>query len=240
MMLKKEREVIFLLEKHLDEIKEWLKISSEALSYYLSDDLEKINYLLLRKNEISTSLEDERQEIWDRLCNGAYFPVIRGDLLGIVKSVGRIADAATLSCETFSYLQPEIPIKIKNQLATMVRMVFFLFRPIHESVLYYLRGDDVLKVIRKNVDEFLVKRAEVNVLARQFEKSNIFFRSRSLAKITPKRLHAKYFEHFFAGHRNQRPNSADHGEDCLLINDLLILYEMIVTEVVVEKSEHRI
>jgi hypothetical protein len=37
MMLKKEREVIFLLEKHLDEIKEWLKISSEALSYYLSD-----------------------------------------------------------------------------------------------------------------------------------------------------------------------------------------------------------
>ena len=122
MMLKKEREVIFLLEKHLDEIKEWLKISSEALSYYLSDDLEKINYLLLRKNEISTSLETERREIWDRLCNGAYFPAIRGDLLGIVKSVGRIAEAATLSCETFLYLQPEIPMKIKNQLATMVRI----------------------------------------------------------------------------------------------------------------------
>ena len=165
MMLKKEREVIFLLEKHLDEIKEWLKISSEALSYYLSDDLEKINYLLLRKNEISTSLETERRVIWDKLCNGAYFPAIRGDLLGIVKSVGRIADAATLSCETFLYLQPEMPVKIKNQLATMVRMVFFLFRPIHESVLYYLRGDDVLKAIRKNVDEFLVRKAEVNTLA---------------------------------------------------------------------------
>ena len=168
-MLKKEREVIFLLEKHLDEIKKWLKISSEALSYYLSDDLEKINYLLLRKDEISTSLETERREIWDRLCNGAYFPAIRGDLLGIVKSVGRIADAATSSCETFMYLQPEIPVKIKNQLATMVRIVFFLFRPIHESVLYYLRGDDVLKVIRKNVDEFLVKRAEVNTLANKLK-----------------------------------------------------------------------
>jgi len=46
-----------------------------------------------------------------------------------------------------------------------VRMAFFLFRPIHESVLYYLRGDDVLKVIRKNVDAFLVKRAEVNTQA---------------------------------------------------------------------------
>jgi uncharacterized protein Yka (UPF0111/DUF47 family) len=164
MMLKKERDVNFLLEKHLDEIKEWLQASSEALSYYLSDDLEKIKYLLLRKNEISSSLEDERQEIWEKLCDGAYFPVIRGDLLGIVKSVGRIADAATLSCETFSYLQPEIPIKIKNQLATIVRLVFFLFRPIHENVLYYLRGDDVLKVIRENVAAFLVKRAEVKVL----------------------------------------------------------------------------
>jgi len=164
-MLKKEREVIFLLEKHLDEIKEWLKISSEALSYYLSDDLQKINHLLLCKNQIHTSLEAGRQEIWDRLCNGAYLPIMRGDLYGIVKSVGRIADAATLSCETFLFLQPEIPIKVKTQLATIVRMVFFLFRPIHESVLYYLRGDDVLKVIRKNVDAFLVKRAEANTLA---------------------------------------------------------------------------
>jgi uncharacterized protein Yka (UPF0111/DUF47 family) len=165
MMLKKEREVNFLLEKHLDEIKEWLKASSEALSSYLSDDTEKINYLLLRKIEIQTSLETGRQKIWDKLCNGAYFPVIRGDLFGIVTRLGGIANAATVSCETFLYLQPEIPLKIKNQLDTMVRMVFFLFRPIHECVLYYLRGDDVLKVIRKNVDQFLGEIAEVNALA---------------------------------------------------------------------------
>ncbi len=164
MMLKKEREVIFLLEKHLDEIKEWLKVSAEALSSYLSDDFEKIKYVLLMKNEIQTSLEAARQEIWNKLCNGAYFPTIRGDLLGIVKSVGRIADAATTSCETFSLLQPEMPIKIKNQFSTMVPIAFHLFGPIHESILYYLRGDDVLKIIRKNVDEFLRKMAELNIV----------------------------------------------------------------------------
>jgi len=169
-MLKKERDVNFLLEKHLDETKEWLKASSEALSSYLSDENEKIKHLLLSKNQVHTSLEAGRQAIWQRLCNGAYFPVIRGDLYGIVKNVGRIADAATLSCETFLYLQPEIPIKIKNQLATIVRMVFFLFRPIHESVLYYLRGDDVLKVVRKNVAEFLEKRDEVSALASNLKK----------------------------------------------------------------------
>ncbi len=164
MMLKKEREVIFLLEKHLDEIKEWLKISSEALSSYLSDDLEKIRYLLLRKNEIQTSLETERQEIWDKLCNGAYFPVIRGDLLGIVKSVGRIAAAATTACETFLFLNPEMPIKIKNQFSTLVPIIFHLFGPIHESILYYLRGDDVLKIIRKNVAVFSRKMTEINAV----------------------------------------------------------------------------
>jgi len=165
MLLKKEREVISLLEEHLDEIKEWLKASSEALSSYLSDDPAKIKYLLLRKAEFHNSLEAGRQEIWDRLCHGAYFPIIRGDLFGIVTSVGRIADSATVSCETFLFLQPEMPLKIKNKLSTLAREVFFLFRPIHESVLFYLRGDDVLKVIRKNVADFLKKMAEVNAAA---------------------------------------------------------------------------
>lgn len=170
MLLKKEKEVISLLEKHLDEIKEWLKDSSEALSSYLSDDSEQIKHLLLRKKELYTSLETERQEIWDKLCHGAYFPIIRGDLFGIVTSVGGIADAATASCETFLYLQPEMPIKIKNQLSILVREVFFLFRPIHESVLFYLRGDDVLKVIRKNVAAFLKKMADVNTAAGDLKK----------------------------------------------------------------------
>jgi predicted phosphate transport protein (TIGR00153 family) len=164
MMLKKEREVIFLVERHLDEVKEWLQASSEALGSYLAEDFEKIRYLLLKKNETNASLKAECQQIWDRLCKGAYFPVIRADLLGIVKSVDKIADAATLSCETFVCLQPEIPLKIKNQLETMVRLVFLLFRPIHESVLYYLRGDDVQKVIRKNVGQFLEKSFEIVTL----------------------------------------------------------------------------
>ena len=170
MLLKKEREVVSLLEKHLDEIKEWLQASSEALSSYLSDDPAKIKHLLLRKTEFHNSLEAERQEIWDRLCHGAYFSIIRGDLFSIVKSVGGIAEAATNSCETFLYLQPEMPIKIKNQLSSQVRSVFLAFRPIHESVLYYLRGDDVLKVIRKNVAEFLKKMAEVNASSSDLKK----------------------------------------------------------------------
>jgi len=116
------------------------------------------------KNEIQTLLEAARQEIWNKLCNGAYFPTIRGDLLGIVKSVGRIADAATTSCETFSLLQSEMPIKIKNQFSTMIPIAFHLSVPIHESILYYLRGDDVLKIIRKNIDEFLKKMAELNMV----------------------------------------------------------------------------
>ncbi|UCD81082.1 MAG: DUF47 family protein [Desulfobacterales bacterium] len=170
MLLKKEREVVSLVEKHLDEVKEWLKASSEALSSYLSDDPAKIKHLVLRKAEFHNSLEAERQEIWHRLCHGAYFPIIRGDLFSIVKSVGGIAEAATGSCETFLYLQPEMPIKIKNQLSSQVRSVFLVFRPIHESVLYYLRGDDVLKVIRKNVAEFLKKMAEVNAAASDLKK----------------------------------------------------------------------
>ncbi len=38
MMLKKEREVTYLMQKHLDNIKQWLRAASEAvLTYYMAD-----------------------------------------------------------------------------------------------------------------------------------------------------------------------------------------------------------
>ena len=46
----------------------------------------------------------------------------------------------------------------------MVPTAFHLFGPVHESILYYLRGDDVLKIIKKNVEEFLRKTAELKVV----------------------------------------------------------------------------
>ena len=44
MKLKKEREVTYLIQKHLDNIKQWLKKASEAvLTYYMEDiDIETI------------------------------------------------------------------------------------------------------------------------------------------------------------------------------------------------------
>jgi len=161
MMLKKERAVIFLLESHLDKTKQWLNNASESLVSYLAGDVEKMKHLLLAKDDVHRSLENERREIWDLLCSGAYFPVIRGDLLELVQSVGRIGQAATAACEAVQYRLPQTPTDITNRLSGITREVFSLFHPIHESALYYLRGDDVLKVVRRNVIHFLDQKARV-------------------------------------------------------------------------------
>ena len=164
MMLKKEREVNFLMEKHLDDIKDWLKTSSEALRSFFSDDIEKIKFIILKKKEFQSTADNDRQNIWDKLCKGAYLPVIRGDLLGIAQKVGRVADAATDCCETFLFQRPEIPLKPKNQFALLSDAVFKLFPPIHDSILYYLRGSDVLKITRQNIKEFRRIKAGANTI----------------------------------------------------------------------------
>ena len=163
-MLKKEREVNFLMEKHLDDLKDWFKTSSEALRSFFSDDIEKIKFLILKKKDFQTTADKDRQEIWDKLCKGAYLPVIRGDLLGIAQKVGRIADTATDCCETFLFQRPEIPLKLNNQFALLSDATFKLFPPIHDSILYYLRGSDVLKVTRQNIKEFRRIKVEVNTI----------------------------------------------------------------------------
>jgi len=164
MMLKKEREVNFLMEKHLDDIRDWLKTASEALRSFFSDDIEKIKFIILKKKGFQATAENDRQEIWDKLCKGAYLPAIRGDLLSIAQRVGRSADAAADCCETFLFQRPEIPLKLKNRFALLSDAAFKLFPPIHDSILYYLRGSDVLKIIRQNIKEFRRIKAEVNTI----------------------------------------------------------------------------
>jgi len=55
MMLKKEREVAYLIEKYLDTIRGWQRTASEAVLSYFMDDLEGLKLAVLSKNHIFIS-----------------------------------------------------------------------------------------------------------------------------------------------------------------------------------------
>jgi uncharacterized protein Yka (UPF0111/DUF47 family) len=170
MKLKKEREVTFLIQKHLDNIKQWLNKTSEAVHTYYMDDIDKLKLIVLSKNEFKNSANNDRQCIWRKLCAGAYLPVIRGNLFNIANNICNIADAATQCCETFLFERPEIPQNLFHRFSSITRITFNLFPPVYESTLYYLRGTDVLKITSENANIFWKLRAEAILIEDELKR----------------------------------------------------------------------
>lgn len=161
MMLKKEREVAFLIEKYLDNIRDWQKTASEAVLSYFMDDLEALKLAVLSKNQFQTAAEKDRQYIWKKLCEGAYLPVIRGSLFSITTDASRIANSATVCCETFFFQKPQISQKLSTEFSSITQGTFNLFKPVYDSILQYLRGMDVVKTIGQNTEVYWNQKTEL-------------------------------------------------------------------------------
>ena len=170
MMLKKEREVTYLIEKYLDNIRDWQKTASQAVLSYFMDDLEGLKLAVLSKNQFQTSSEKDRQHIWKKLCEGAYLPAIRGSLFGITTDASRIADATTVCCETFFFQQPQLSQKLSTEFSSITQGTFNLFKPVYDSILQYLRGMDVVKMVSRNSELFWTLKSEVILLEDELKR----------------------------------------------------------------------
>ena len=176
MMLKKEREVAYLIEKYLDTIRGWQRTASEAVLSYLMDDLEGLKLAVLSKNQFQTTAEKDRQHIWQKLCEGAYLPAIRGSLFSITTNASRITNSATVCCETFLFQQPKISQKLTTEFSSITKGTFNLFQPVYDSILYYLRGMDVFKMTSRNTEVFWKLKTEV-ILSEDELKHQIYVSS---------------------------------------------------------------
>lgn len=170
MILKKEREVAYLIEKYLDDIRDWQKTASQAVLSYFMDDLEGLKFALLSKNQFQTSAEKDRQHIWKKLCEGAYLPAIRGSLFGITTDASRIADSTTVCCETFFFQQPQLSQKLSTEFSSITQGTFNLFKPVYDSILQYLRGMDVVKMVSRNSELFWTLKSEVILLEDELKR----------------------------------------------------------------------
>lgn len=154
MFLKKEREVVELMDRHLAGIEKWFQTASDSLESYFRDDLDAAQTFALKLTEIQAVVSDLQRNIWICLCEGAYLPVIRRNLLVIVKDIGKLADFTKSSCDVFLLAPPDIPEKMKAQFLQLVKAVFDSIHPIKEGVLRYLKGGDLAGFIKNGGGDF--------------------------------------------------------------------------------------
>lgn len=148
MFLKKEREVVELMDRHMAGIEKSLKTASNSLKSYLRDDLDAAQSLALQLTEIQSGVDGLQRGIWNCLCGGAYLPAIRRNLLVIVKSVEKLAGCAKGSCDMFVLARPDIPETMKRPFFQLAEAVFDSIHPIKDGVIRYLRGGDLAGFIK--------------------------------------------------------------------------------------------
>jgi predicted phosphate transport protein (TIGR00153 family) len=162
MVLRNERQVILLMEKYLHEVNRWFQSSSERIGRLIGGGQGDAEPLEAELKEIGRNAESFRNLIWDMLYKGVYLPRIREDIYLILRNIDKAAHAAESCCAAFLSQHPQVPEELKDLYVLLSEECFQIIEPVSESVLKYLKGDDVIPGIREKCDRIRGMRAAVD------------------------------------------------------------------------------
>lgn len=162
MIFKKEKEVIDLIFKYLDEVEECILTALKGIKVYLQDDVKGAKALARETRTLETEADLIRYDIRDKLYSGAYMPTIREDIYKMVESIDKVANAGEACSNFFLNQRPKIPETLNSQFAAAVQESLGIVAPLKEAVLCFLRGDCSTDTIREFAKDVGKKESEVD------------------------------------------------------------------------------
>jgi hypothetical protein len=118
---RKQKAVEALVLKHLDQVDRTLRLYQGALDAYLKDqDVQRASKLAYETHEAEGDADDVRRQVEAELLGGALLPHSRRELLEVIESVDRLANAAESTLDYLLFRKPEIPEAIRP---TLIRIV---------------------------------------------------------------------------------------------------------------------
>ena len=155
---------------YLKKIKGLFQTASDTLTCYLRGDLPEAESTALKTKKIALEADNIQRKIWDMLYKGVYLPKIREDICTILKNIDKTANAAQECCELFLSQQPNIPERFKRHYAQMVERSFQVVYPLSESILSYLKSDNIIHEIREKAMHFRNTKNELHQEARELKR----------------------------------------------------------------------
>ncbi|ABR30650.1 hypothetical protein SU69_04040 [Thermosipho melanesiensis] len=114
---KKEQIVIELFEKHLDAVEETIKKLAKVVE---EENLEKRKQLSEGVRKQETEADKIRRKAELEMYSGAFLPNFRGDLLGTIEALDRIANKAESVADEIDLQNLIIPKEIKENIIILV------------------------------------------------------------------------------------------------------------------------
>ena len=163
-LFKKEKEVIELIEKHADKVKECVTTSLSTLKAYLDGDIATAKKLARQVDNLESQADLIRHQVRDRLYGGAYMPLLREDVYKLVESLDMVANAAEKCCDAFLNQRPVIPELLKKDFLKIITVSTSVIEPLREALLCYLKGLCPVEVSRHHAKDVGLIESKVDSL----------------------------------------------------------------------------
>ena len=149
MFFKKEKEVIDLISRYLDEVANCVLTAQKGIEAYLEGDMDSAKVLSQKSSESETQADASRHRIRDKLYSGAYLPLIREDIYTMVESIDKVANAGEACGRFFLNQRPDIPDGLRSRFLSAVRESFGALGPLQDAVLCFINGDCATDRVRE-------------------------------------------------------------------------------------------
>ena len=164
MIFKKEKEVIELIIKYIEEAEQCLLTAENAIQLYINDDIKNAKLLARKTRALESDADLIRYDIRDKLYSGAYLPVLREDIYKLVESIDKVANAGEACCDFFLNQRPVIPPDLRPPFWESAKKSLDTFIPLKNAVLCFLKGECPTEVARQHAKEVGLHESEVDKL----------------------------------------------------------------------------
>ncbi len=206
-LFKKEKEVIDLIEKHVEKVVECLNVANEALQAYLDSDIAQAKNLARQADNLESMADMIRHQVREKLYYGAYMPVLREDVYKLVESHDVVANAAEKCCDSFLNQRPVIPKPMETDFRNIIDVSMGVGEPLKHAVLCYLKGICPVEVSRQHAKEIGLMESKVDSLEWDLTKQ-IFSSELEYSH----KLHLKSCLDHIVAITDRAEDSADHLE----------------------------
>ena len=149
-LFKKEKEVVELAMEYLATVVDCVNQSKEAVIASLHGDRETLARLHPHVSELESKADEVRRSVEDKLFSGAYLPLMRGDIYGVLESLDAIPNAAESCCRFFFGEKPEIPAGLKEQFLRVTAESFDIIEELNTVTKKFFKPKGKIEEIREH------------------------------------------------------------------------------------------
>lgn len=177
-IFKKEKEVVELALRYLEVVEKCVQSAENAVILYLNGDRQGAAALKPDVGTLESKADEVRRSIGDKLYSGAYLPLMRGDIYGIVESLDKVPNAAE-ACGSFIASQtPEIPEEFRESYLEITRESFGIMTELSKVVTGFFKPKGKIDAIREHAQavgeqESVVDGIEWDTTVKIFNSSSI-------------------------------------------------------------------